>query len=470
MLPRTRRAVLVAVAAAIALPASAQGAAAPTFAPVIAEPAQRLTTCSLPCAGNDLVTDAGDDVVILIRPKPRTAEVSVARALLVLQGDHDPTVEELAGTSDGSGDPRQVTIAVGDRLAPDHYDGALLLTPSSSADQVVIPFSLDVRYGPLLPLLLLVFGLFFGWLIERIFKLAPKREFSTAAERLRQRINALPASEKALLTPLFDATRELRGQDLATATRQLDSLEAAVRALRQSRDLQDAALSDPFRMTLVAWVQRLEGTVGALGDAIRSYAAGFDREVAAVQRAAEELMQAHAAGLQLTDLSSRAEQAAQKDAAYDAFTQTVEAARRAIADVSPDPGDAAPALPPLLAEVRRRYDLLQPAQAAAAPGTPLPAGVGGVLGTASAALPATVLLTSPGATFDTLADIAKTAIPIASGIVVLVVLAIGFKLTYLDDATFGASISDWSALFVWGLAAWGTRQALTGLGPPAAKA
>jgi hypothetical protein len=55
--------------------------------------------------------------------------------------------------------------------------------------------------------------------------------------------------------------------------------------------------------------------------------------------------------------------------------------------------------------------------------------------------------------------------PVASAIVALVVLLIGFKTTYLDNATFGASPSDWVAMGIWGLAAYGARRTLTGLGP-----
>jgi hypothetical protein len=49
-------------------------------------------------------------------------------------------------------------------------------------------------------------------------------------------------------------------------------------------------------------------------------------------------------------------------------------------------------------------------------------------------------------------------------------LLIGFKTTYLDNVTFGASLSDWAALAIWGLAAYGARKTLTGLGASGAGA
>jgi predicted cobalt transporter CbtA len=72
--------------------------------------------------------------------------------------------------------------------------------------------------------------------------------------------------------------------------------------------------------------------------------------------------------------------------------------------------------------------------------------------------------------FDLRAIVGDTLGSAASIGVMLVLLAIGFKLTYLDNATFGASCTDWLGLVFWGLAAYGTRQTLTGLGPSPAPA
>jgi len=456
---------------------AALAATPPTLVPVIAEPSRDLTNCAFWCVPRDVIAGSDQDIIVLIRRKPAGSAVDARKARLVVQGDHRGHYESLLGTV-VPGDPGRVTVRAHGKLPPDHYSGAVLLDPSNAADQVVIPFSLDVRSGPEFALLALLCSVFAGWLINTVFGLAPKRDFSTSAEALRKRINALPATEKGLLTPLFDDTWALRGQDLDTARKRLDSLEAAVRALRRTRELQDNALSDPSSLRFVAWLQRVGGATAALIDAVRAYAPSFDSEVATVQAAIEGLRDAAAAEEALAALEARAITAAGQMSEYQAFAKAVKAVRTAIDGVPADPSQSVPPLKPLMDQVYHRFELLEQAAGAplqgvaVTPGTPTPTGVGATIVATAGALGwpiASLAAVENGSAFDTITDIAKLALPLASMVVAVVILTIGFKVAYLDNATFGASVGDWLALIAWGLAAWGTRQTLTGLGPPATK-
>jgi hypothetical protein len=368
-----------------------------------------------------------------------------------------------------------MTAHLGGRLRPDHYQGAAVIRPTGKADQVVVPFTLDVRAGPELPVLVLLGSVFAGWLIGRIFGLAPKRDFSTSAELLRVRINGLPTSERALLTPLFDDTWALRGEDLPLAQTQADSLSAAVRALRRAREIQDPVFNDPGNLPFAPWLQRIGGATAALHTAIRAYAPAFDDRVAAITAQVEALGAARAAEAEVAELTARAE-AAKGQLAYAEFAKAARIVRTAIEAVPPDPSEPAPALEPLLAVMRRAFAALEQAHGPlplpeAVPGTVAPSGVGDTVVAAVGALgwPVGGAAMEAGAAFDAVTSLARVALPFASWLVAVVLLAVGFKLTYLDESTFGATAGDWLALVIWGLAAWGARQTLTGLGPPASK-
>ena len=80
------------------------------------------------------------------------------------------------------------------------------------------------------------------------------------------------------------------------------------------------------------------------------------------------------------------------------------------------------------------------------------------------ALGAAATLGSAKTSADVTATLTSWLGTIASIAVMLFVLVAGFTTTYLGNATFGAAASDWVTLFLWGLAAYGGRKTITGLG------
>jgi hypothetical protein len=53
-----------------------------------------------------------------------------------------------------------------EQMPPDHYTGAIYLTLKDGSEPMPVPVSLNVRSGPLKPLLFLVFGILLGWLVK----------------------------------------------------------------------------------------------------------------------------------------------------------------------------------------------------------------------------------------------------------------------------------------------------------------
>jgi hypothetical protein len=466
--------------AVVALGSPAQLAVAatkPTLAALLTEGARNVTNCGLWCGPRDLIDGSNEDVVVWIRPKPRGSNVNVTRARLALQGDHRGTRKVLTAVAI-AGDPGRVTVAVGGKLHPDHYRGAVLVDPSGAADEVVIPVSLNVRTGPEIALLFLLGSVLAGLGMGKAFGLAPKREFTMQAETLRRRIIALPTTERAILTPLFENTWKLRGDHLDTADKQLAALEAAVPALRRTRELQDSALANPARLTFVPWLQRVAGATSGVVEAVRGYDAPFDKVVAAVETAVDGLTEAAEASAEVDAFKARADAVTGRPAEMDAFHQAADAFRSAVNGVSPDPSQKAPQLRPLLDAVGAAFKALEQAAGAPLPpppavaGAPIPSGLGEPLAVAETALgwpTDAIVKRDSGWRFDVLSHVARLALPFASLAAAIVLLAVGFKVTYLDNPTFGATTADYLALIIWGLAAWGARQTLTGLGPPAPK-
>jgi hypothetical protein len=314
-----------------------------------------------------------------------------------------------------------------------------------------------------------------GVVIRRLLDLRGATRFHEEAQDLKKRIEVLPAVERTILEPLWDQMWAGRDSDLTTAQTRLKALVAGAAALQETRDAQDEALRSPQAMTLTAWVQRIGSATSQLIKAVESFAPSYDEKVGAVTAAQREFASAAAAKAELDELTVRALPAFGAGASYADFQNAAKQLESAIANVSPDASQAVPDLEPLLEKVRQTFAVLEGAHgsplerssaaAVAADRRGVVAGLVSALG-----WPAAGAAVSGGLSdFDIRAVTGKWFGDLAAIGVMLVLLAIGFKVTYLDNATFGANLTDWLALGVWGLAAYGARQTLTGLGPTPSK-
>lgn len=466
---------VLALLLSLALPPAALAKAQPTFAPVVAEPSLKLTNCAVICPLRDVLAGSDQNLVVALRPTPPAPTLTADDAQLVLQGDHHHAVRVLDGHFDA--DPDRVTMATGGALPADHWTGSLLIDPSSGADEVAIPIAIDVREGPDGPLAALVLSVLLGYLISRVFGALPKARFRRKARQLRGAILLKPAVERAVLLPAWERAWELRGDDVAKAQERLDGLVAGANALTTARDVQDEALRSKDALSLVAWVQRVGTALAHVVDAVRegNGADEFPALVGSVESAAAQLRAAEEARRTHDDLVARARAGSPAREPYQAFKAAAAAVDAALTGVSTDPGDDPPDLQPLLAAQQNAFDALEAAHSKklelTATPTPKAASVGAAAQTVVTAMgwpaPGEDATAVAGARFDVAAALAGALAPLASLVLAIVLLAVGFKVTYLDNASFGATLGDWLALVFWGMAAWGTRQTLTGLGPPA---
>jgi hypothetical protein len=461
---------LAAAAAFLVLePAAAATPPPPTVAPVVAQPSRQLTQCVWLCFLRDLVAGAPEDLVVAFHQQAEGGAVTVADPQLILQRDHGASVERLSGTTAQT--PERALVDVSGLAHPDHYAGTLTVQPSGSADPIAVPVTVDVREGPELALMALVVAVVAGWGLSRLLGIRPKVAFRSSALGLRDRIADMPASERAVLTPLWEDTWRLRTSGDGTARAHIDSLSKGTDALRRARDLQDTALREHDALYLVPWVQRMGNATNDVIEAVRSYAESFDAALATVQSTTEQLGAAEQARRTVEDLEARAEPASGVGAPYDEFQAAAKAVTDALAGVSPEPSLDPPGLDPLLAVLRERFATLETAhgglrapQAAQGLG---PAGIGAVAAQGITALGWPVAGTARdgrGVRLGIETGLAQLLLTVAGLAALIVLLAVGFKTTYLDNPTFGAALIDYLKLAFWGVAAYGSQTALTGLG------
>jgi hypothetical protein len=473
--------------ATLAAPAAAEEPEKPTFSPIVEKPAFQFTKCALWCWARDAVGPTTSSVVVALRRVP-TAEVLKPTGLrLALQSGQDDDVRTLPGVfEERTSDATQDSITVDPKLSelpPGTYSGALIFDVSSGASPVAVPVGLDVRLGPELPLFVLIASVFAGALLGLILDQRPKAKFKKSADALRERIDSLPAEERDILLPLWTTVWDERADTSAPA--KLAALEKGSVALVRCRDVQDDALQLPEAVALPGWIRRIGVAVSDVIQAVRSFAESYDDKLAVVASTADGFKTAAAVEKELADKEVRARAASQQHNEYLRFTTAVKQARAALAGVPAQPSQPVPDLDPPLHAVRAAFTALETAH-----GSPLDAvpetGAARAAGLAEAGGLMLSLLGRPvrsevaegaeaaqagGArAFDIGAWFGGKLGPLAATGVAVVLLAVGFKVTYLDNMTFGAKLTDWLTLVFWGLAAWGARRTLTGLGQAPAPA
>jgi hypothetical protein len=464
--------------AAMAQVAAAEEPPKPSFAPVIEKTSRQLTACGANCEARDLLFGSNEDLTVVVRRTGPRSEAKPNSPKLVLQGQQNGNVEVVSGTdivytpSKGATTQELFTIDLSSITDPNEYSGALLFDPSSGADQVSVPVSLKVREGPVCPLLLLIGTVLLGAGFAFVLSQREAVKFRSDATLLRNRIDALPESERSILRPLWDQMWDGRNDDLALAQSRLTALTRGAEALRECRDAQDEALRSPAAIHLTPWVQRIGNATARLVNAVQSFAATYDDKVALVTQTKEEFATAVRIKGEVDSLARRAKPASGAGATYSDFQAVVKKFEGAINGVPSDASQAAPNLKPLLHEVEGAFAELEKAHGSPLEEVgegPVAAGVGEAVVALATALgwPAPVGAAEVEAKltmFDVTTAVGRGLGAVASFGVMLIVLAIGFKVTYLDNLTFGANLTDWLALVFWGLAAYGARKTLTGLG------
>jgi len=467
--------------AALAAPAAAEEPATPTFSPIVEKPAFQFTKCAVWCWARDVVGPTTSSVVVALRRVPTAEEIEPSDSRLALQSNHDDDVRTLPGVFEKRASAAtQDSITVDPKLSelpPGHYSGSLIFDVSSGANPVAVPVGLDVRLGPELPLFVLIASVFAGALLGLLLDQRPKAKFKKSADALRERIASLPAEEQEILFPLWTTVWDERGDKSAAA--KLAALEKGADALVRCRDVQDDALQLPEAVALPQWIRRIGVAVQGVIQAVRSFAASYDDKLADVARTADEFKAAAAVEEELAEKEVRARAASQQRNEHLRFTTAVKQARAALKGVSTQPSQPVPDLDGPLQAVRDAFTALEaahgsPLDAVPETGGARAAGLGEVEGLMLSLLGrpvrgevaegAEAARAGSARAFDAGAWFGGKLGPLAATAVAVVLLAVGFKVTYLDNMTFGATLTDWLTLVFWGLAAWGARRTLTGLG------
>jgi hypothetical protein len=470
-------------------PASAAGDATPappSVASVTEKTTWRLTNCdAVGCWLRDVVDGSGQEnlVITLRRTGPASPEPTPTptAAYLVLQGDHHgqpvtfPSADVTFTPAAKDGGPARVTVNLDGKLRADHYTGALVAEISTGSDSIDVPVDVSVRNGPLWPIVWLLGAVLLGFIVTTLFDQRPKVSFQDDADDFLGKCATLPKAEQAVLLRAWQQVRQERDTNLTTAQTHLTALIAGIGALRHCRNVQDEALRTPGFDGVLPWVQRIGLAVNKVTVAVEGFATPYEPLLGQVDHAMDDFKGALDVKQKVELLERRATPAQNTGQPYTDFLAAAKAVQDALKGVPPDPSQPAPDLTALLAAAEHAFQELEDAHGGPLPepaGKPVAAGVvigpGGLTSLLGWPLAAAEAGAAPARTgFDSLVTIARWLWPVATMVVALALLLIGFKTTYLDNATFGASLSDWAALVIWGLAAYGARKTLTGLGASA---
>jgi hypothetical protein len=438
----------------------------------------RLTKCDGWCGPTALVGTSDDLRYLTLVPQGGTPPALNPTDLFVLlQADGDGPTRTIQAQAVAPDPIQNQAVDVSVRfqdLPAGHYVGSLVQFATGGTSTVIAPVDLQVRDGPLWAVFWLIVSVVAGAVVSWLFELRKKAQFKRGIRQLRARIAVLPKRDQLILEPLLDVIWADRASNFDVAAGRLTALTAGAQALQTSRDLQDSALSHAEASDLSGWVQRVTAATDAVVLAVQQYATNYDDCVGKVRHAATELDDAVKALQSIQSMERSAAGAPNRGDAYTVFIAAAQHVHTELNTVSPDPAQPAPDLEPALASAESSFKALM------ATNTLQPqigrdvefAYGGGRNALAFGLFPGTALLGPPSllgplknAWFDFTAAVGNVGAGVASIVSMLVLLAIGFQTTYLGNATFGTKITDWLTLVFWGLAAYGARRTLTGLGP-----
>jgi len=130
-------------------------------------------------------------------------------------------------------------------IPPDQYSGAIYLTLTNQTNRLALPVNLNVRSGPLSPLLILLIGVVLG----RLFKYmqeqgGPQAEVRKKVYQLEADLKDAHPEDQKLLTGMVQATRKLvYRQQVETANTQVTVIRSRLDVLTQLRAI-EARLSE----------------------------------------------------------------------------------------------------------------------------------------------------------------------------------------------------------------------------------
>jgi hypothetical protein len=125
-------------------------------------------------------------------------------------------------------------------MAPDHYVGSVYLTLEGAQDRLNIPVDMNVRTGPLWPLVAILAGIILGRLVKYMQERGgPQAAKLAEVNRLEMTLNQAHDEDGAILGPQVAAVRsKVYRYELDTVTEDLKTIEARLETLAQLRDME----------------------------------------------------------------------------------------------------------------------------------------------------------------------------------------------------------------------------------------
>ncbi|WP_414577337.1 hypothetical protein [Anabaena sp. CCY 9402-a] len=201
---------------------------------------------------------------------PTQAPVSIIDTKVILKGEQ--TGYQL--TEQSLSLPQGQIILASDRIMslpltlnrsvipPDRYTGAIYLTLSGQTQRLVIPIDLKMRSGPMLPLMVLIFGVLLG----RLFKYMQESgghltRAITAVYRLKSRIRqeVEHAEDQKILQRMVDWVEQLiKWEKIDQAFAEIAAIEARLEALNKLRKIEMQLLEINGEVNLSKFAQELQ--------------------------------------------------------------------------------------------------------------------------------------------------------------------------------------------------------------------
>lgn len=215
---------------------------------------------SLSCGLADLVLPESAFLNIwnLQFENPKAVETKLVKSAVVVLGEKTRfqlSSDELALSQDTQIFPaREVsTLPVmlnRTAMPPDHYTGTLYLMLEGANDMLTIPVDINIRTGPLWPLVAILAGIILGRLVKYMQERGgPQADRLVEVNRVELRLRSAPDEDRKILEPQLAAVRRKVYQyNFDTVTAELNAIEGRLETLSKLRemenDLQDETESE----------------------------------------------------------------------------------------------------------------------------------------------------------------------------------------------------------------------------------
>lgn len=236
-----------------------------------------------------------------------------------------------------------------EQIPPDRYTGWVYLTLDGREERLAIPIELNMRIGPLVPLLVLLVGIALGRLLKYMQeKGIPQSDALGKVNELEQEIAEADPEDQKLLTPMVkDVRQSVYQMDLGTVTAKVDAITDRLNGLKRLRTMEQKLEPKQQHPKVKEILQKIAQARSLIG--LSSDGKGLEEAKTLLEEIQKEAVNLGTA-MMGTDK--------QPDAA---LTQTAQEAQKAAAAVShavQTEGREAPALPMWVVQLRRSLIVL----------------------------------------------------------------------------------------------------------------